>query len=121
MDSEAPAKREQVAAVYQRQEEEAPAAESRAPRPPETATTAPKPKAATAPQPKVSAPPSGKIALNTATVSELEGLPGIGPSLAGKIVAYRTQHGPFKRIEDLEKVSGIGPKLLERLRPYLVL
>lgn len=48
------------------------------------------------------------ININTASASELESLPGIGPVLAGRIVAYRTENGPFEATEDLMDVSGIG-------------
>jgi competence protein ComEA len=61
------------------------------------------------------------INLNQAGKDDLEALPGIGPVLAGRIVAYREAHGPFKKIEDLELVSGIGPKKLEQVKPYLIL
>jgi competence protein ComEA len=61
------------------------------------------------------------INLNQAGRDDLEALPGIGPVLAGRIIAYRQAHGPFKKIEDLEQVSGIGPKKLEQVKPYLIL
>jgi competence protein ComEA len=61
----------------------------------------------------------GLIDLNRAGVDELEGLPGVGPVLAERIVAYRTDHGPFQAIEDLLSVSGIGERKLESLRPHL--
>lgn len=60
-----------------------------------------------------------RVDLNTAGAEELEALPGIGPVLARRIVAYREEHGPFKRVEDLMKVRGIGPVLLEKIRPYV--
>ncbi|MCS7239956.1 MAG: helix-hairpin-helix domain-containing protein [Candidatus Bipolaricaulota bacterium] len=54
--------------------------------------------------------------LNRATAAQLEKLPGIGPVLAARIVSWRETHGPFRTIEDLLSVPGIGPKLLESLR-----
>lgn len=59
--------------------------------------------------------------LNAATAQDLEALPGIGPVLAKGILDYRTAHGPFKKVEDLIEVSGIGPKKLEKIRLYLVI
>lgn len=61
------------------------------------------------------------VNLNTATEAELDTLPGIGPATAKAIVEYRTANGPFKSVEDLKKVKGIGDKKLERLRPELTL
>lgn len=49
-----------------------------------------------------------KVNINTATQTELETLPGIGPSIASKIVSYRKENGKFKSIEEIKKVSGIG-------------
>ena len=57
-----------------------------------------------------------KVNLNTAGAAELEALPGIGPSYARRIVEYREKNGPFKRVEDLLNVQGIGDKTLERIR-----
>ena len=57
--------------------------------------------------------------LNAMTAAELEALPGIGPALAARIVAYRESHGDFADIGALGAVPGIGPALLERLRPLL--
>jgi competence protein ComEA len=65
--------------------------------------------------------PGGQVHLNTATASELESLPGIGASTAAKIIAYRNAHGPFQRVEDLTKVSGIGAKTLEKFRDSVTL
>lgn len=59
--------------------------------------------------------------LNKATREDLEALPDIGPVMAERIINFRQSHGPFRRIEDLEQVSGIGPKKLEKIKPYLVL
>ncbi len=61
------------------------------------------------------------IDLNGAGATDLDGLPGIGPALAQRIVQYRQQHGPFKKIDDLLQVSGIGPKLLEKIKPHLII
>jgi competence protein ComEA len=66
-------------------------------------------------------PPARPLNPNLATPAELETLPGIGPVLAGRIIDYRRQHGPFKKIDDLTKVSGIGPKKLEKIKPYVSL
>ncbi|OGQ50196.1 MAG: hypothetical protein A3I09_05215 [Deltaproteobacteria bacterium RIFCSPLOWO2_02_FULL_47_10] len=60
-----------------------------------------------------------KIDINTASASVLEVLPGIGPSLASKIIKYREEHGQFANIDELDNVNGIGPKTLEKLRKYL--
>ncbi len=59
------------------------------------------------------------VNLNRATVSELRQLPGIGPVTADRIVAYREENGPFRTPEDLIRVSGIGPRTLERLAPLV--
>lgn len=59
------------------------------------------------------------ININEADAKLLETLPGIGPVKARAIIEYRTQHGPFKRVEDLIKVKGIGPKTLEKIRPLV--
>lgn len=56
------------------------------------------------------------ISLNRATVAELTRLPGIGRGRAEAILEYRSRHGPFRRVEDLEQVPGIGAKTVERLR-----
>lgn len=59
------------------------------------------------------------ININTAAQAELELLPGIGPALAGRILEYRSQHGGFKSIADLDNVKGIGPKTLAKLTPLV--
>ena len=56
------------------------------------------------------------VHLNSATLEQLDGLDGIGPSLAARIVAWRTEHGGFHTVDDLGEVSGIGPARLEALR-----
>jgi competence protein ComEA len=60
--------------------------------------------------------PSGPIDLNTATVGELEQLPGVGPATASAIVGHRDEHGPFASIDDLTDVRGIGPAKLDAIR-----
>ena len=65
------------------------------------------------------AKPAAMVNLNTATVTELETLPGIGAKVAAKIVEYRTKNGPFKKIEELMNVQGIGEKSFLKLRPQL--
>lgn len=60
-----------------------------------------------------------QLDLNTATQAQLEALPGVGPVTAGKIVAWRTQHGRFNRVEELGEVDGIGPKTLAQLTPHV--
>jgi len=69
--------------------------------------------------PRVAAP-THAIDLNSAGVAELDGLPGIGPVLAARIVAHRNAHGPFHGPEELLAVQGIGPRLLERLGSRVV-
>ena len=62
------------------------------------------------------APGSSKVDLNTATVDQLDALPGIGPATAKKIVDDRTQNGPFRSVDDLQRISGIGPKKVDSLK-----
>jgi competence protein ComEA len=59
------------------------------------------------------------VDLNRATETQLEALPGIGPVTAGKITAWRTAHGRFSRIEELQEVDGIGPKTYAQLAPHV--
>lgn len=62
---------------------------------------------------------TGKININTADESQLTTLPGIGPSKAQAIIAYREETGSFKNIEDLTNVSGIGDKTFEKLKELI--
>jgi competence protein ComEA len=57
-----------------------------------------------------------RVNLNAASTEELAALPGIGPSYARRIVEYREKNGPFKRVEDLLNVQGIGEKTLDKIR-----
>ncbi len=61
----------------------------------------------------------GKIDVNTAPVTKLTELPGIGQKKAQAIVDYRNAHGPFAKVSDLTKVKGIGMKMLEKMAPYV--
>ncbi|MCW3014165.1 MAG: ComEA family DNA-binding protein [Solirubrobacterales bacterium] len=56
------------------------------------------------------------IDLNTATAEQLETLDGVGPATSAKILQYRTEHGPFRSVDDLEQIPGIGPKKLAAMR-----
>lgn len=67
------------------------------------------------------AAPAQSVNVNTATVAQFEALPGIGPSMAQRIVAYRDKNGPFKKLEDLMNVQGIGEKSFLKLRPLLTI
>lgn len=60
--------------------------------------------------------PTPKVSLSSATVEQLDTLPGVGPITAQKIVDYRTAHGPFASVDDLDQVPGIGPARIEQLR-----
>ena len=64
---------------------------------------------------------TGVINVNRATKAEFDSLTGIGPVLASRIINYRSANGPFLALDDLLKVSGIGSKTLERIRPRLSL
>lgn len=59
------------------------------------------------------------VNVNTASIAELDTLPGIGPTTAQKIIDYRTQNGHFLNIEDIINVSGIGPATYERLKDLI--
>jgi competence ComEA-like helix-hairpin-helix protein len=70
---------------------------------------------------KSATPPAlQSIELNSATVEDLQRLPGIGPVIAQRIVAYRAEHGDFSVLDNLSSVKGIGPRTFERIRAYLV-
>ena len=64
--------------------------------------------------------PPGPVRLSTATLEELDALPGVGPVTAERILQYREQHGPFRTVEELDAVPGIGPARLEQLRELVV-
>jgi competence ComEA-like helix-hairpin-helix protein len=62
---------------------------------------------------------SAKVDINSAGVNALQSIPGIGPSTAEKIVAYRKEHGPFRELVDLMKVNSIGSKKFEQWKTYI--
>jgi competence protein ComEA len=61
------------------------------------------------------------VNLNTASATDLEGLPGIGAKTAARILEYRQKNGPFKKIEDLMNVRGVGEKNFLKLKPQLTI
>jgi len=81
----------------------------------------PEPEPEPAPGSSVIDPPSQtaetRLNLNAATLEQLENLPGIGPSKAKAILAYRERHGGYRSIDELLDVKGIGQKMLEKLLP----
>jgi competence protein ComEA len=70
---------------------------------------------------KFHTPGEGKIKLNSATLDDLQKLPGVGPSTAQSILAYRQQSGGFKELEELKEVRGIGEKKFAKMQPFLAL
>ena len=66
------------------------------------------------------AAPSSPVHLNSATAEELDGLPGVGPVTAEKIVTYREQHGPFTSLDGLDAITGIGPARIASLKGLAV-
>ncbi len=75
--------------------------------------------AASAAKAKVQASRDNPVDINKATVESLTTVPGIGKVTAERIVKWRETNGPFRRVEDLMKVKGIGDKTFDRLRPYI--
>ena len=74
--------------------------------------------AAAAPR-RTSKPPPARTNLNTASAADLQRLPGIGPALAGRIVAYREANGPFRAPSEITGVKGIGERTFEKLAPWV--
>ena len=67
------------------------------------------------------ATPSGQVNINTASAADLDALPGIGAKTAALIVEYRQKNGPFKKVEELMNVRGIGEKNFLKLKPQLTI
>ncbi|MEO0557429.1 MAG: helix-hairpin-helix domain-containing protein [Bacteroidota bacterium] len=88
----------------------------------DSAEVAPEPVVEPAPAParRSARPAPARTGINTASAAELDRLPGIGPALASRILAYRQQHGRFSRPEQLIEVKGIGPKTFEKMKPWVV-
>lgn len=63
--------------------------------------------------------PAKPVDINRASETELTRLPGVGEAMAKRIVAFRDEHGPFERAEDLMKVKGIGEKSFQKLKPHV--
>ena len=76
---------------------------------------------AAAPAERVIAPAASLVNINTAGEAELQSLPGIGPTLAQRIVAYREEHGPFRYLYELSNVSGIGSKTYEAVMDLITI
>jgi competence protein ComEA len=64
--------------------------------------------------------PSAPVDLNSATVEQLDALPGVGPTTAQKIVDYRNEHGPYTSVDDLDAIPGIGPARIDQLRGLVI-
>jgi len=96
---------------------------------PPTSTTGPstpsptpvKPVAASDSGNTTSASTGGKVNINTATAAELDRLPRVGPAIAQRIIDYRTAHGPFAQIEDIQNVKGIGPATFNQMKDLITI
>lgn len=87
--------------------------------PAEPAATQRQPRTGSGAARKLPAASAGLVELNSATVAELQTLPGIGPALAERIVEWRSENGRFAAPAELQQVRGIGPKMMERLTPLV--
>ncbi len=70
---------------------------------------------------KLTSPDQGQVALNTADLAQLERLPGVGPAMAARILAFRDQAHGFQSISELQEVGGIGPKKFAKIAPLVTL
>lgn len=73
------------------------------------------------PMPEHAAPPTGAVPLNSAGKEALMTLPGVGERMAERIILDRMEKGPFKTVEDLGRVRGIGTKRIEQIKPLVTL
>ncbi len=71
--------------------------------------------------PSLESTSSFPININSGGVADLDQLPGVGPSLAQSIIAYRDANGPFETLEELLQVPGIGPRTFEAIKPFITL
>ena len=67
-----------------------------------------------------SSQPAGVVNINTASLEELQLLPRVGPALAGRIIEFREANGPFRTVDEIVAVKGIGESSFEKLEPYIV-
>jgi competence ComEA-like helix-hairpin-helix protein len=79
------------------------------------------PPISTSPIPNNPGPTVTRININTATLAQLDSLPGIGPSYAQRILDYRTKNGDFKSVDELDNVSGIGPTTVDKIRDLITI
>jgi competence ComEA-like helix-hairpin-helix protein len=91
------------------------------PAPTRVATSTALPETAVATAAPLAPPTQAIIDINMATATQLDQLPGVGPTLAQSIVAYREAHGPFANIDDLLNVPGIGQRTLDAIRPFIII
>ncbi len=64
--------------------------------------------------------PNGVVNINNASAEELQLLPRVGPALAGRIIEFREANGPFRSVDEIIAVKGIGERSFEKLKPYIV-
>ncbi|MCX6344677.1 MAG: helix-hairpin-helix domain-containing protein [Armatimonadetes bacterium] len=89
--------------------------------PPTDNTTSESPTKKSSKSNKFKNPGDGVVSINSASIEELQRLPGVGPVTAQKIVDYRKQIGAYKRPDQLKEISGIGPKKFEKMQPFVKL